>query len=278
MKKFITLAVAAAIGLSASAQLTFDKGDMVVDLGIGIGAVEGVEAQGDDAFSLIFKDRTNATFTQRLQFEYGLKNIDDWVIGIGAIIDNSYGGDFNAFMIGTYDYKYTSTMFKRTASATGNRYRWEQTNSTVHHREGYGTAKATLNYDMVSIMVKGTVHHQFIDNLDTYAGIALGVGINNTIVSNRHDEDGFSSASMTVDYNNTSDLYQAQYSYNDLAHAKWSETKKTKAQFAMGLYVGARYYFNEHWGVNAEFGLNSASWYAGYGSYSILNVGASYKF
>lgn len=86
--------------------------------------------------------------------------------------------------------------------------------------------------------VRGALHKEFVNNLDTYAGISLGMVYNKYSIG---------------DSNN--DKILKELGYNQLG-------------FGYSTFVGCRYYFHPNWAVNAE---------AGWGV-SLINVGMTYKF
>ena len=103
-----------------------------------------------------------------------------------------------------------------------------------------------VDHDFVDKMFRMTVgaraafHYQFIDKLDTYAGIMLG-----------------------LDIRNYKEFYCTSHNYVD----DCGYYKNTKMGLAHSEFVGARYYFTDNIAVNAEFG---------YGI-SYFSVGASFK-
>lgn len=88
---------------------------------------------------------------------------------------------------------------------------------------------------------RGSFHYQFVDKLDTYAGLFLGV----TMVS--------TSTKVTVD---------------DKVSSNISTSSATEARFGWGAHIGARYYFTPQFAANLELG---------YGI-SAINVGVTYRF
>lgn len=90
--------------------------------------------------------------------------------------------------------------------------------------------------DRMGLGAVASCHYQFIDNLDTYVQVGLGARFG------------------IVNYNENYWHYTSDYNYFGFA---WTTT------------VGARWYFNDNFGVNAEFG-----WVAG----SYFMAGVTYKF
>lgn len=275
MKKIISALMATALAFGASAQ-TFGKGDMVFDLGIGVGASDVPNYVGTISSTPIVQKTSAATFTQKIAFEYGVAQFGNLTIGVGASVGNAYGAKHDTFLSGKYNYTYHFTMYHYEKS--NGRYRWVQTNSQDYRRKGTGTAKATAALEDVNVLVKGSVHYSFIPNLDVYGTFGLGFSAYKMLYSDYRSKTGFSTDRSTLNRNDTSNKYQSTYSYNDLDHVKWDDDTKADARFAMAFYVGARYFFTEHWGVNAEIGLVSAAYKASYNDYNIFSIGASYKF
>jgi len=274
MKKFCFMLSAVIISTSAYAQ-TFGKGDMVVDLGIGVGAADNVNVISYTPVAIIEKS-SGATFTQKFAFEYGVAEFGKSSIGVGLLVDNAYGASYDALASGSYDYTYSFVGYRYQKNAAG-RYRWEKYMDRAERRKGVAFADATYAIDNVDFMVKGSFHHQFIDNLDTYATLGLGASVYKLICSpDESAVQGVSEGSSTLDSSQTNGI-QLVYSYNDMDHVKWNGTK-AKARFAMAIFVGARYYLTPKWAINAEIGLTSASFKKDANTYNILSIGASYKF
>jgi hypothetical protein len=78
------------------------------------------------------------------------------------------------------------------------------------------------NYTNIVIAVGGTFHYPLLDKLDTYGGIGLGYNIS------------------------TSKEYGNYYPGNDFS--------SSSGGFVFGIYVGGRYYFNEHFAAFAQVG------------------------
>lgn len=275
MKKTSLLLVAAVFCASASAQ-TFGKGDMVFDLGIGVGSADNVEVKGNFPNYYGFKKSSGATFTQKIAFEYGVAEFGKASIGFGMIVGNAYGASYEAAAAGVYDYTYELSRYHY-ARNKGGRYVWSCYQSTSERRKGVGMAKASYAVENIDLLVKGSFHYQFIDNLDTYGTFGLGASVYKILCSpDKSVTQGFSTDSNSFDSTEPGN-YQLVYSYDDLSHAEWSSSE-AKARFAMALFVGARYYLTPNWAINAEFGLTSASFKENANTYNVLSVGASYKF
>lgn len=98
-------------------------------------------------------------------------------------------------------------------------------------------------YTRMAFGVRGTFHYQFLDKLDTYAGLMLGLY----------------TYSWKYDYSGSYDPYD--YYYYGL------NNNSNSSDFAFSAFVGARYYFNDNLGVNAE---------VGYG-FTYLSAGITYR-
>lgn len=277
MKKTLFLALAIFAAQSVFGQ-TFGKGDMVADLGIGVGTAQVVKTTGK-LLSPKVEDASAPTFTQKLAFEYGVFQSGAMSIGIGGIIENAYGASHDIIVAGKYDYKYRYTMYKYTQNK-GGRYVWSQSSSELRNRKGEGVARGTGTIDNAALLAKASFHYQFVDNLDTYATIGLGASAYTYMISPKTGDDntyGFSADSRTLDRNDKDSKYQSDFRYNDLDHAEWTGDA-TKIRFAMAFFVGARYYLTSNWGIHAEIGLNTATFKKKSNTYDIFSIGASYKF
>lgn len=114
---------------------------------------------------------------------------------------------------------------------------------------GFATNGKTYNYldysykaryTRMAFGVRGTFHYQFLDKLDTYAGLMLGLYTYNW----KYDWSG---------------NYHYDYYY--------SPRNSNTSDFAFSAFVGSRYYFNDNWGINAE---------VGYG-FTYLSAGITYR-
>jgi hypothetical protein len=91
---------------------------------------------------------------------------------------------------------------------------------TAYSRSGLGGFKTSNTV----IGARGALHYQFVDNLDTYAGLFLGYDI----VSRK---------------------------LNDIT----SYDPGSTSSFTNSLFIGARYYFNDTWAAFGEIGVGLAS-------------------
>lgn len=277
----LTIAIAAA-PLSITAQ-SIDGSTRFIDLGIGVGASEG---SGD----------TKGMFTQRLAAEWIVRdNIfnlfgQDFSLGVGFQIDNAVGGRYSNLVSGKYDYTYTITTTTHKKD-NGHGRPITTTETQTGHREGAGLALADVTRDNMSFMPTVSLHGKFIDRFDFYATFGLGLGIMTNTLGNFEPTEvnipgvGIVGGMDKTDYYEkgtrpNGDVWEKRYSYNDADHAEWNKKPyKTKASFACAFYVGARYFLNSNWGLNAQFGLVSANVSKKYGnSHNILSVGATYLF
>lgn len=198
---------------------TFQEGDVIVSLGLGLGSV------GDRP------DRARAGFTQKLMVEYCLMDgiLNGSSLGVGLTFNNFTGG------------RYT-------------------------HSQYFAVGQMKMRRHDFSFLANATLHHQWIENLDTYAVLGLGVG-------GSAESREFRAAAGTS-YSNFDD-------------------DKSSACFAGSLYVGARYYLDTNWAIMFEAGLINANFYSDTRyvvlnqnvirvkespSFNLLNVGVAYKF
>lgn len=277
MKKLL-IATAAALACTPAFAETFQKGDMVVDLSIGVGAaqVTNTEYTKDNKINIDDK-QSKATFTQKLGFEVGICNLSEKsAIGFGVNINNSTGATHNSIVSGSYDYSYKFEMYKKNSSVTGRRKGWELTQTDMIKRQGSGTAQAKTKIEDINVMVKFAYHHQFIKQLDTYCALGFGISAYTENYGDYSHETGFSKVDNSFEENYPSS-YQGVYKYNDLEHVDW-QGSAASARFVLGAYVGARYYFTKNLGVNAQIGLNSLSFKKDLNNFNIFDVGISYKF
>lgn len=259
---------------------TIDESSRFIELGIGAGASEG---SGD----------TKGMFTQRLAAEWIVKDnflSPQLALGVGFQIDNAVGGRYATVVDGKYDYRYTTTVVKhKKDNGHGRPVTTTETRST--RRNGAGLALADVTRDNIDFMPTVSLHGKFIDRFDLYATFGLGLGIMTNSLGNFEPTEIYVPGVGNVGdmekktyYDKSTmangDVWETRYSYNDADHAEWNKKPyKAKAVFACAFYLGARYFINDSWGVNAQFGLVSADVSKKYGnSYNILSVGATYRF
>lgn len=256
MKKLLLPVILCFVGMAAAAQ-EFSEGDRRVDLTIGVGTIPG------SAMSA-------TSFDQHFSMEWGIGRVMDKVtVGLGFSINNTYGSFGDRRLIGTYDYYYTNYVNSGVID-------YNKENKV--HRYGVGTADARLSREDINAQVTVSFHYSPMPRLDVYSKIGAGFGVMNYLIGDPYNADGFSQ--KTVDKTNSQGTYHA-YSYNDLDHVEW-QGLDSKVVPAISVYLGATYYLNSRWGVDAQIGLLSANLKGekkGYpNSYSIFAVGASYKF
>lgn len=278
MKKMLLAVAVLAVVTGADAQ-TFRKGDIVVDANIGIGVAHDrndINNPTNNNPVNIQSDKSNRiTFTQRIGAEFGVWDINDNMgLGIGIDFQNAMGAT-NHYVTGTYNYDYVLTTYDRVVNS--NRPGTQYTSSTsTKNRSGFGGAMARAQITDFNLTLRAVYHIQLINNLDTYAGVGFGVA---RVKYNYSDLDpliGFSSESRMFDSKSDA-IVQFAYSYNDLDHVVWQDDN-AQGRFAFGLFLGGRYYLNDHWAVNAELGLPVMTYKKDYSHYNVFSVGASYKF
>lgn len=261
--------MSAVIGMYAG---EFGKGEMVLDFGIGAGTLQVVNTEYNSQREVITDKTKKAAFTQKLGFEVGVYDFSEVSsLGFGVNINNSCAASYNSVVMGSYDYTYTSTTRRK-----ANRNRWETYETLGHHRQGTGIASAKSSIDELNVMFKLAYHHKLVDNLDTYIAAGFGVASSMTSYSDYTDTKGFTEMSKPFDPD-YSGSHQINYYYNDLDHVVW-QNSAAAAKFAIAAYIGARYYFGEHWGATMELGINSLSLKKEANNFSILNLGVCYKF
>lgn len=255
MKKFLLAlsSIALCSGLTYAVEGTAERGDILVEAGIGVGMVD-------------YPGSSGALFTQRVGVEYVVLPTvftDDFTFAVGLYVNNGYGAPVDGMAVATYNYTYP-------IYSNGN-------GQVVNkgHREGVGTANATFYRDDVNILPTASLRYHCTSRLDAYVSLGFGIGVMNTITGKKSNYQGFESAN----HSGSNDSSGRRYSYNDLDHAKWENTSQHKACFATSFYLGARYALTENWGVNAQFGLIGANARKSWGnSYNLFSIGATYNF
>lgn len=110
---------------------------------------------------------------------------------------------------------------------------------------GYGSSSEKFEvgkwkYSNFLLGARGAWHYTGFKKFDLYAGLMLGY-----------------------------DVASSKFTWKDKTYEEfYSEPSSSAGGFLWGAYIGARYYFNDKFGVNAE---------AGYGL-AYLNLGITYKF
>lgn len=284
MKKILLLCASALIAsaaFNANARI-IDEDSRFLELGIGVGASEA--------------DGTKGMFTQRLGAEWIVKDYlfnlfgCSFALGAGFQIDNAAGGRYSTIVTGSYDYDYVVSITKHKRD-NGHGRPITTTETQRVNREGTGVASADVTRDNLSFMPTVSLHAKIVDNFDFYVTYGMGLGIMTNSLGNFNPIEiyvpnvGWVGGMEKKDYYHEAtmpngDVWETRYSYNDADHAVYNKKPyKTAATFACAFYVGARYFFNDTWGINAQFGLVSANVKKSYGnSYNILSVGATYCF
>ena len=268
MKKFLILPLAAAFVFNAAAQETFSNGDTKVGLTIGVGTVA-------------YADKNRATFDQHLTMEWGVASVaDKFTIGVGFAINNQYGGQYEGMVAGEYKYQYYRQQYGSQYSFSKDK--WERYDDSKYvTREGGGTATADVAREDVDALFIASLHFSPMDRLDTYCTLGLGVGCMSYVTSNYRNTSGFSDADFNEHRETQYTDSYIRFKYNDLDHVKW-KGMKSKVVPSMAFYIGATYYLNSNWGLDAQLGLINANFKGakkGYAnSYGVFALGASYKF
>lgn len=168
MKRFLPVFLALFLTLSLNAQNTFNKGDNVLNLGLGLGSTLYTGAYYSSSIPPI-----------SASYEVGIKDElfdENSSLGVGGYLG------------------YSSSNYRFSGNSSG--------------------------FSNFILGARGSVHYQFIDQLDTYAGLMLGY----RIVSWQND--GFGSAASSG--------------------------------FASAFYLGGRYYFSETFAGMLELGYGIA--------------------
>lgn len=270
MKKILLLCVFGLACSGARAQ-SFSEGDIQVGLTIGAGTVAYV-------------DKSAATFDQHFTFDYGVKSFADdrLTLAIGGAINNAYGGSFDELVKGNYKYSYKHSVITYSWNSSSKRWVDPTDESKNITREGFGTADSRVSREDLNIMATVGLHFAAVDKLDVYAQLGVGFGVMMHVfgkyenLSNFYEEDVFRDDEI-AGYKRI----KQSYKYNDLDHVKW-QGYKTKFVPSLAAYVGATYYFTEHFGATTQLGLIGSNLHVskkGYAdSYSIWSVGAVFKF
>lgn len=92
-------------------------------------------------------------------------------------------------------------------------------------------------------------HFEFVKKLDVYAGMMSGLDL---YIPYGDDKDGW--------YCPHEDHHYHYHNYDHRPHGgdRWVE-RSTEGHFAMGPFIGAKYFFTDHFGLKAEFATDFAS-------------------
>ena len=198
-KNFTLFALMLIMGIAASAQDVFKKGDIVANLQIGYGSYK--------SYSILVPPTT-------LSVDFAA--IEDLIKGENGSI--GFGGSL---------------------SYSG--YRAFSSTETLHYKE---------RANSWNMGFRATFHYQFVPNLDTYAGLTTGLTRTKEI-SKVKDFDG---------------------------DVVLSSTYRTRSSFYTSFIAGARYYFNDFFGVSAEAGFATPFVTDIDMSPAVLRAGISFKF
>lgn len=277
MKRLLLFAVAGLLSVSVVAQV-FKVGDTRANLSIGVGSLSSPEA-------------SRATFDQHFTMEWGVASIGDkFTIGLGFSVNNNFRNTGSSVVFGTYDYTYSYSYSERKRGSSNVTY-----TTKTQRRNGSGHVECDLLTDHVDLLFDVSFHYSPVRNLDVYGIVGAGVGVITYIVSNIGDDPyGFSSYSTFSgseygDYRKPSGIdfgywRIGPYSYNDLDHVQWQDEYDATFVPSIAIYIGATYYFTEHWGVDLQVGLLNANFCVSEedilqaSSFGTFAVGATYKF
>jgi len=141
---------------------------------------------------------------------------DDVVIHLGVGLGNyiSHKGYSNWFapIVASFEYGVVDNMFDSKAGIGIGGYAAYTSFKGNSNKDSWGVSDFIIG-------ARGIFHYQFVDNLDTYAGIMLGYDI---------------------------------VSFNQ------SDPDLTGSKFRPGYFIGARYYFTDNIAVFGELGYNTA--------------------
>lgn len=271
MKRLLLFAVAGLLSVSVVAQV-FKVGDTRANLSIGVGSLSSSYGSA-------------ATFDQHFTMEWGVASIGDkFTIGIGFAINNNFRDLGSSSLEGQYDYS-ISTKYDHRNYLTDYRLR---TDYRIIHRKGTGNADCDLSADHVDLLFLATIHYSLIKNLDLYGIVGAGMGVMTYPTRNIENVSGFSERNYqgSEDGNRYGSGYYFKtypYYYNDLDHVKW-EGIEPQIVPSIAVYIGATYYFSEHWGIDLQVGLLNANFIVNeehkfnFNSFGTFAVGATYKF
>lgn len=266
--KGVLVGAALVLAVSSVDAQVFDKGDRKMDLTFGVGVIEKT-------------DKARATFDQHFTMEWGVaKFANQFTLGVGFAVNNSYMPGYDSRAVGKYDYSYQSRRWGKVYDR--NTKRWKPFSETrMVHREGVGTADCKVSRDDIDALAIVSLHFSPMDKLDTYMRVGVGVGYMHFMLGDYSNYDGFDENNYSNSLVNKTLESHIQYSYNDVAHAEWSGGD-SKVVPAIAVYVGASYQLTDRWGIDAQVGMLNANLKGkkkGFpNSYGIFAVGASYRF
>lgn len=258
---FIAISIAtttAYAALPAITSPTFAKGDKIASLSIGVGT-----------------GTANASFGQQLSMEWCIAG--GWIdnrasLGLGFAIDNSLCGTYDRTLTGSYDYTYEQLTYN---SNIPDYMDLKSFYRTTHTRSGKGSTSAHISQDNLAAMAICSFHFQFIDRLDVYATVGIGIGFNFRSFD-YYNSEGFHTANVDKTYG-TRPKMRNVYSYDDFKHAKWDENISEFGLCpAASTLVGARWYFTDRFAAQMEVGMIGACFTTGT-SQTVLSIGAALK-
>ncbi len=184
---------------------------------------------------------TVATTNISAESEGSVKSINTFSAGdvainlvgdIGSLEHNFMGGFSGVIEVGILD----GMIHDRASIGVGLQAGWGSSGNSVKS----GDVKEKWHYTRTRIATRGVFHYQFIPQLDTYAGLTLGI----------------------VDINHGKYKYKVNGDVTD--KTKWND-----ADFAYGLFVGVRYMVAKNFGFTSELSLER---------FAIFNLGVCLKF
>jgi hypothetical protein len=149
----------------------------------------------------------------------------DRVVNVGIGLGDYYGSEYS-FTIpisGSFEYGVKDNLFDEKSSLGVGGYLAYASNKSTYHYDNSGVYG--WEYSHFILGARGLLHYQFVDKLDTYAGLMLGYDV-------------VSSSAYGNSLNNTS---------------------ATGSGFGFSLFVGGRYYFSENIAAFAELGYGIAA-------------------
>ena len=241
---------------------TFEKGSVVVSAqGIG-----GIMDTPDDN-KLGYGGRLSVEFSVADNLFNGKGSF-----GIGLVASDLYGGTYESMNVGSYDYQYTVTTYVKRNSMI-------ETSHDQMKRKNKGTAECDVNRNDATLMATLALHIEFAEHLDTYLMLGGGATYCTRSFSNYRNTFNFERVDH-IESKPSVNGYKVpvlSYSYDDFKHVKWEGFDPKFFPAAMGV-IGARYYFTDHFAVNAEAGLSTFTIKKNLNAMTFGGVGVSFKF
>ncbi len=280
-KPLIALAIALLATITCFSQ-EVKKGDVILSAGANIGFSPNCSEYSYDSEGTLkgVANKSHIAYGGKLAFEYivadGLCN-DKVSVGIGAASNYmTHQEQSDAPITGQYKYHYIMYIYTYDPNAGTRR----TPTSQEIKREGMGSAQADHVRHDINLMLTGSLHYAFTPKFDTYLTLGIGAVMRMTSIKNLHNEKGFSAMWSEGSFEQTKKERQTtfKYNYRDLDYVKWDDEPKNEYKAAVALSIGARYFFNQHWGAQAEVGLTTWNIYKKRGAFSLGSIGACYKF